>query len=161
MELREARPPGRILQAYTDEVTATTIKFRIVGPANDGGLPITAFVAQYKEEADTWDQYEVKSWATDQAEYVIEDLLPLKRYNFRFAAENHVGLGEWSQEKVEIMPSRAAPEKPILHVETFHGVAHTPYSNNYELRWVVPPDNGERIEAFEISYTPVCFLPFI
>lgn len=53
------------------------------------------------------------------------------------------------------MPRRSAPEPPVILSESYNGVANTPYPDRFELRWSVPQDNGERIQAFEISYAPV------
>ncbi|ODM93784.1 Fasciclin-2 [Orchesella cincta] len=50
VHLREARKPGPILEAIVYEKTATSISYRIIGPLDDGGLPIKTFVAQYKDD---------------------------------------------------------------------------------------------------------------
>jgi hypothetical protein len=62
IHLREARIPGQILQVIVQEKTATSISYRIVGPSDDGGLPILSYVVQYKEDRAGWEQYKTKSW---------------------------------------------------------------------------------------------------
>ncbi|XP_021944493.1 fasciclin-2 isoform X2 [Folsomia candida] len=156
--LREARKPGQILQVIVQEKTATSISYRIVGPMDDGGLPLKGYVVQYREDRTVgWDEHTsvIKTWPVDQYVFIIEGLEPLHTYYIRFAAENDVGIGHWAFERPETMPRRSAPEPPLILSEAYNGVANTPYPDRFELRWSVPQDNGERIEAFEISYAPV------
>ena len=91
----------------------------------------------------------------DQQIFVVEKLEPLRQYQFRFAAENAVGVGDYSQERFEVMPKRSAPEPPKILGEIYQGFAINPYPDRFELRWQVPQDNGERIDYFEISHVPV------
>ncbi|CAL8091779.1 unnamed protein product [Orchesella dallaii] len=154
VQLKEAREPGPVLEAILTTKTATTITYKIVGPVNDGGLPVKSFVAQYREDRASWDEHKLKSWPVDQQLFTIENLEPQRTYFVRFAAENEVGLGVWSKERPEITPRRSAPESPTIQNEV-NGVAITAYPDKFELIWRVPPDNGEKITAFEISYVPV------
>lgn len=157
VQFREARRPGPILEAIVYERTATSLAYRIIGPIDDGGLPVVSFVAQYKEDRAPWEDHLVKHWPADQHEFMIDGLEPMRTYYIRFAAENEVGLGYWAQERIETTPRRSVPEPPIIlnEVHGFHGIAITAYPDRFELIWRVPPDNGERIEAFEIAYVPV------
>ncbi|ODM98953.1 Fasciclin-2 [Orchesella cincta] len=155
VQLKEARKPGPILEAIVSEKTATTITYKIVGPVDNGGLPVKSFVAQYKEDLATWEkEHKLKSWNVEQQLFTIENLEPMRTYFVRFAAENEVGLGNWALERPETTPRRSAPETPVILNEV-NGVAITAYPDRFELIWRVPPDNGERITAFEISYVPV------
>jgi len=142
------------LEAIVSEKTATTITYKIVGPTDNGGLPVRSFVAQYREDRKTWEEHKLKSWPVDQQLFTIEGLEPMRTYFVRFAAENEVGLGNWALERTETTPRRSAPESPIIQNEV-NGVAITAYPDRFELIWRVPPDNGERITAFHISYVPV------
>lgn len=156
VQLKEARKPGQILEAIVREKTATSITYKIVGPVDNGGLPVKNFVAQYKEDRVSWEEHRLKSWQVDQQLFTIEGLEPMRTYYVRFAAENEVGLGDWAQERPETTPRRSAPESPtIMNPNDGNGVAITAYPDRFELFWKVPPDNGERIEQFEISYQPV------
>ena len=98
-----------------------------------------------------------KTWPIDQQEFIIDGLEPMRTYYIRFAAENEVGLGYWAHERIESTPRRSVPEPPIIlnEVQGFHGIAITAYPDRFELYWRVPQDNGERIEAFEITYMAV------
>lgn len=60
--LKEAFPPSEILQAKLEVITATTITFSFVGPANNGGLPTRAYAVQYKEERKSWNDASNKTW---------------------------------------------------------------------------------------------------
>ena len=63
IHLKEARKPGLILQVITHEKTATSVAFKIVGPVDDGGLPILRLVAQYKEgNSYPWNEAKTVSW---------------------------------------------------------------------------------------------------
>lgn len=156
VQLKEARKPGPILEAIVQTKTATSITYKIVGPVDNGGLPVRNFVAQYREDRLTWDDHLLKSWPVGQQLFTIEGLEPMRTYRVRFAAENEVGLGNWALERPESTPRRSAPEPPIILNEiNGNSAAITAYPDRFELIWKIPPDNGERIEAFEISYVPV------
>ncbi|CAG7729553.1 unnamed protein product [Allacma fusca] len=153
IQLKEARKPGTILQVISYEKTATSVAFKIVGPVDDGGLPILRFVAQYKEgNSYPWNEAKTVQWPVDLQIFVVEKLEPLHQYQFRFAAENAVGVGDYDQERFEIMPKRSSPEPPKILGEINHGFTYNPYQDKYELRWQVPQDNGEKIDHFEISH---------
>ncbi len=46
--------------------------------------------------------------------YVLEGLQPRTTYDFRFAARNLVGMGEWGASQQITMPQRGPPEAPII-----------------------------------------------
>ncbi|CAL8091774.1 unnamed protein product [Orchesella dallaii] len=154
IQLREARKPGPMLEAIINEKTATSIAYKLIGPVEDGGLPIKAFVAQLRKNGATWETSEIKSWPVNRQIFVINNLESTETYYVRFAAENEVGLGDWALEKKETLPKKSAPDAPIITNEV-HGVAITAYPDRFELIWKIPSDNGEEIFRYEITYTPV------
>lgn len=162
MELREGRLPPPVAQAKPIEVTATAIKFDIIGPASDIGLPTKAFTAQYKEERNPdWNYALNRTWTVDTP-YVVENLRPQTMYTFRFAARNDVGLGQWSAIRIQATPSRSVPEPPKI----LNQYAQQPedgelpivlsvYPDKFDLIWSRPNDNGEPIDYYTIKYCPV------
>lgn len=64
VELKRATVPQPIQQAKVLSLTATTIHFDIVGPAILDGLPVKAFIAQYREEKEIdWNNARNKTWS--------------------------------------------------------------------------------------------------
>lgn len=87
--------------------------------------------------------------------YILEGLEPQTTYNFRFAARNDVGFGNWAAQEIHTMPKRSFPEEPRILNNALEGVVLSPYSDRFELRWGVPPDNGEPIDQYTIKFCKV------
>ena len=88
--------------------------------------------------------------------YILEGLEPQTVYDFRFAAQNDVGLGDWADVQHHTMPKRSNPEEPrILSMQKDGEVVLSPYSDHYQLTWKIPADNGERIDQYTIKFCPV------
>ncbi|XP_065158421.1 fasciclin-2 isoform X2 [Atheta coriaria] len=158
IELKEATVPLHVQQVTTADLTATTVKFNIVGPPNLHGLPLRAFVVQYQTERErAWDTAINRTWSID-GPHIVENLIPLETYNFRFAAKNDVGLGGFSGNRQITMPRRSVPTEPKILVSnleegnTREYVALSPYADHFELRWNVPADNGDPIDSYIIKY---------
>lgn len=163
MELREARIPDVIPQSKPVIVTATSITFEIFPPPFDIGLPITAFAVQYKDRNEPdWTNAQEHSWSPD-SKFIVEGLAPQTFYDFRFAALNRVGVGQWGAYVAQSTPVRSAPESPkILHNRVQNSenkdeepLVVSPYSDHFELSWSIPPDNGEPINFFQVKYCAV------
>lgn len=87
-------------------LTATSVSFGIVGPAEDMGPPILAYTTQYKENTNfDWNLAKNRTWSANSP-YIVEDLQPMFTYDFRFAAVNQVGSGSWGAPITVIMPRR-------------------------------------------------------
>ncbi|XP_066960357.1 fasciclin-2-like isoform X4 [Macrobrachium rosenbergii] len=153
LELKEAHVPGPVSGAEVLKKSATTITWNILDPASNGGLPIQSYIVEYWLRNSGIETAKTKIW-TKGSTYTLESLQPLETYIFRFAAKNEAGRGEWSGDKVEEMPKRAAPEEPWIY-NSDSPVIENPYKDEYKLQWSVPLDNGEPIDHFSILYFQV------
>lgn len=86
--------------------------------------------------------------------YVLEGLKPQTMYEFRFAARNDVGLGNWGALHREMTPGRTVPNEPKI-VMSREEYDMSRYSNQYELTWLAPADNGEPIDMYQIKYCQI------
>ncbi|XP_017782397.1 PREDICTED: fasciclin-2 isoform X2 [Nicrophorus vespilloides] len=158
IELKQAVVPGNIQQVTRADLTATTVKFNIVGPPVLHGLPLRAIIVQYQTERERiWDTAMNRTWSID-APYIVENLVPQETYTFRFAAKNDVGIGHFGAQELITMPRRSVPAEPKILVSNLHEnstrdfVANSPYADHFELRWNVPSDNGDPIDSYLIKY---------
>lgn len=151
IELEEARKPSGLRDIRTVKETATTITFEFEEPSDKGGLPIRAFIVQYHEENEPYDDARMNEWSEGSL-YILENLRPKTAYKFRFAARNDVGLGEWSDERRMVTPEESAPEPPKFITP---GGNVSTYPDRFQIRWTVPLDNGRKIDFFELRYFEV------
>uniref|UniRef100_T1J3N7 Fasciclin 2 n=1 Tax=Strigamia maritima TaxID=126957 RepID=T1J3N7_STRMM len=141
MRIEQAFVPKNIRQVDFMTVTATTVTFYIMGPEDTGGLPITHYFVQYTDEKG---DVKIRQWPVAG-----------KRYNFEFAAANAVGTGPYGLLKERVMPKKDVPEEPHIDLPTNTSRAVSDYSDRMEISWQSPPDNGETIDHFSISYYPL------
>ncbi|XP_011165129.3 fasciclin-2 isoform X2 [Solenopsis invicta] len=154
IELREATKPGELLQVKMAEITATTIKFDLIPPVHPD-LPVKTITVQYKEEYQLdWQRAKNKTWSVGSV-YVIEQLKPQTPYDFRFAAKNDVGLANWANFHREITPGRTVPQEPRIVTTPGAKYEVSEFNHQYELSWLVPPDNGEPIDKYQIKYCEI------
>ncbi|XP_014600912.1 PREDICTED: fasciclin-2 isoform X1 [Polistes canadensis] len=156
IELKQATKPGELTQVKVAEKTATTIKFDFVLPYAHRDLPIKSVIVQYKEETQTWADARNRTWSINSI-YVLEGLKPQTPYDFRFAAINKVGQGNWGGFYRETTPVRTVPTAPKIITNKLepNGYDVSTFSNQYELFWTVPVDNGEPIEKYIVKYCQV------
>ncbi|XP_011692317.1 PREDICTED: fasciclin-2 isoform X2 [Wasmannia auropunctata] len=153
IDLREATKPGELLSVKMAEVTATTITFDLIPPTHPD-LPITSLTVQYKEEYDVWQHAKNKTWSVGTM-YAIDGLKPQTPYDFRFAARNQVGLGNWGNFYREITPGRTVPKEPRILTTPGNEYEISRFSQQYELSWVTPLDNGQPIDMYLIKYCQI------
>ncbi|XP_019696798.1 fasciclin-2 isoform X2 [Harpegnathos saltator] len=158
IELREAKRPGYLLDVKMTEISATTIAFALVPPQHPD-LPVTAITVQYKDDREIWTQARNMTWSVAHSapgRYVIENLKPLTSYDFRFAAMNDVGLGNWGNDYHEVTPGKTVPKQPkILVPLTNEEYDVSQYNNQYEVGWNTPADNGEPIDVYQMKYCQI------
>ncbi|XP_076169272.1 neural cell adhesion molecule fasciclin 2 isoform X2 [Ptiloglossa arizonensis] len=153
IELREATRPGEVMQVKMSDITATTIIFDLMPPSTDSDLPVRYIVVQYKEDMQTWTEAQNKTWSVGSL-YVIKGLKPQTPYEFRFAAKNKVGMGNWGAFHRETTPGKTFPNEPkIVTSDNEYDVSK--YNHQYELSWLDPADNGEPIDMYQIRYCQI------
>lgn len=148
--IQQAFAPKEIKQADVKTHTATTVSFLLVGPDDNGGMPVTHYIVEYTEDKGETKQ---RSWPVADHAYILDKLVPEKKYTFKFAASNAVGRGLFTQTKSLIMPRKRAPEEPQIIVATINRPVMSPYSDRITIQWKIPADNGEPIDHFQIVYT--------
>ncbi|XP_011347037.1 fasciclin-2 isoform X2 [Ooceraea biroi] len=153
IELKEATKPSELLSVRMAEITATTIRFDLVAPSHPD-LPIDIISVQYKEDRQIWKEAKNRTWSVGSL-YVIEGLKPQTPYEFRFAAKNEVGLGNWGSYHREITPGRTVPNEPKILTTSGAEYELSAFNNQYELSWLTPPDNGEPIDRYVIKYCQI------
>ncbi|XP_057328888.1 fasciclin-2 isoform X2 [Microplitis mediator] len=155
IQLKEGKRPDTIPQARMSEITATTIAFNIEPPSMEPELPVKTITVQYREVNQPWKDALNKTWALNSP-YILEHLKPATTYLFRFLATNDVGPGNWGAQFEENTPMRTVPNSPKFQPRTDNPNYDTSlYSNQYEINWITPPDNGEPIDKYEIHYCEI------
>lgn len=161
--LREATAPGLVTGATAQDVTATSVEFSLPAPDSATGLPVHTYLVQYVMQGQPWDVSRDHMWTVEQP-FVLEDLTPEQTYLFRFAAENDVGVGDWSAELRQMMPKIDVPQSPMLITASGLPVAEetgpevvisSGQSDSYEARWDAGADNGAEVDNYQVSFYKV------
>ncbi|XP_076305250.1 fasciclin-2-like isoform X2 [Tachypleus tridentatus] len=151
IQLEEATVPGKLLQVKYENTTTTTVSFEFLDPKYDGGLPILAYVVEYRKENESQEEAKVNYW-TAGSHYTLENLKPSVTYAMRFAAKNAVGLGTWTEENLQTMPSDSAPVPPIISPSENLST----YPDKIDIKWkIISEDNGRPIELLQLRYFKV------
>ncbi|XP_062394665.1 neural cell adhesion molecule 1 isoform X2 [Sardina pilchardus] len=102
--------PGKPSQVSVNPGAAAAT-FNLSTAVMDGGSSITAYVLQWKQGSQQWNEMVINS--TDPL--VVTPLLPYSEYSFRLAARNIVGQGEFSDiSNARTLGERGEPAKPFL-----------------------------------------------
>ncbi|XP_070993962.1 neural cell adhesion molecule 1 isoform X3 [Oncorhynchus clarkii lewisi] len=89
----------------------TSVHFTLGASLVDGGSPITHFTLQWKTgRENNWQERVIQS--TDPL--VIKDLNPYTTYSVRFAPQNHLGQGGFSEELTVRTQGIREPDRPVL-----------------------------------------------
>lgn len=139
--------------------TPTTIEFDLSLPLRDGGLPVKRFIARYRKEQ--YDESTDMSWPSTGGPYRIEGLEPRMSYMVKFAAENDVGIGFWTNEQRIVMPYESVPERTEfiipdpLNILPESGDLKSLSPHEYMVQWKKPHANGREIDEYKIKYYKV------
>lgn len=89
IELKKGEVPAPVRQARAESITATTIKFDIVPPANLHGLPLRRIMVQYKREDELtgWDFARNHSWSVGMYFTIY---LPTLKADYYLNKEKHI-----------------------------------------------------------------------
>ena len=141
--------------------TPTLIEFDISPPTRDGGLPVKRYRMRYRKEH--FDEGRDASWPSSGGPYKLEGLEPRMSYMMKFAAENEVGIGFWSNEQRIVMPFESVPESvpfilqdPMIHPES--GDVRSSSPHEFLVQWSKPQTNGREIDQYRIRYHRVSIL---
>uniref|UniRef100_A0AC34GPF1 Twitchin n=1 Tax=Panagrolaimus sp. ES5 TaxID=591445 RepID=A0AC34GPF1_9BILA len=105
-------PPGPPGQPQPVQTAEDSITIQWSRPLFDGGAPILGYVVE-KREAGTHDWQKATFGNVTDTRYRITGLTAHKQYEFRVAAINAAGQGEYSENSGPIMASSAA-SKPLI-----------------------------------------------
>lgn len=113
---------------------------------SSGGFDITSYTVRY----DSGKGASTVSTESSEASYTLTGLTNETTYTISVAAENSLGLGEYST-GVEVTPTEGAgvsvPDAPT-------DLAGTPADGQISLTWTAANDNGAAITNHKVSYTP-------
>lgn len=82
-------------------------------------------------------------------------MTPQTSYEFRFAAMNDVGLGNWAAKLTQSTPGKTMPTQPKILTTPGFEYEQSTFNNQYELSWITPFDNGEPIDEYLIKYCQI------
>jgi len=114
----------------------------------DSGSPITGYQIQSRKDNETHWTTTMKDTQIDGVVYSVMGLTPHSVYEFRVAAINAVGVGQYSDPSAAIKTSSWTPGK-VLKVE-----AKNVQSTSLLLVWSAPRDNGDALVGYRIVMQP-------
>ena len=111
----------------TDYITLDSAVLYWSEPDSDGGAEITSYIINYREiDAESWTEVDTESTDTN---YTLSDLDDGTDYEFRVAAVNSVGQGEWSE--AEEFSTAAIVE--VSTCQEFQDIVDYPYNSHFLL----------------------------
>ncbi|XP_063976388.1 fasciclin-2 isoform X2 [Diachasmimorpha longicaudata] len=150
--LKEAGKPGIVLESRMASLTATTISFNVVLPPTEPELPLQTISVQYKAVDQNWPDAKNRTWSISSP-YVLENLKPETRYEFRFRVRNQVGESNWGANLVQITPQRTIPSAPKMKMlKENANYDESLFAEQYEVQWIAPSDNGEPIQDYDVRH---------
>ncbi|XP_059062869.1 fasciclin-2-like [Achroia grisella] len=150
---REGFVPPPIKHA-SGATTATSASFQIVGPDYLVGPPIIGITCEYDEASNygITDIHKNRTWSIDR-EFKLDKLKPQTTYNIKFAAQNEVGIGEWSAPFIFETLKPSTPNSPVWEVDSPVVNVSKP---NQLLKWKAADDNGDPIDYYTLRYCLNC-----
>jgi hypothetical protein len=149
-------PTGvRLDPGHTNGIGNTEVSLVWIAPQNDGRSALIDYVLQFSSNnGDTWTNLPNNLYSINRASDItplatVVGLSPLVSYKFRVAAQNGVGLGDYSGASALITPGSEVPKRPdnLISSRVFD---ETLYSN-ITLSWDVPQAGADDILGYVIE----------
>jgi|694.fasta_scaffold00202_49 hypothetical protein len=149
-------PSGiRLDPGHTNGIGNTEVSLVWTAPESDGRSALLDYVLQFSSNnGETWTDLPNNLYSIDRASDItplatIVGLSPLVSYRFRVAAQNGIGLGDYSNASTSITPGSEVPKRPDSLVAS-RAFDETLYSN-ITLSWDAPQAGADDVLGYVIE----------
>jgi hypothetical protein len=149
-------PSGiRLDPGHANGIGNTEISLVWTAPENDGRSAILDYVLQFSSNnGETWTDLPNNLYGIDRASNAtplatIIGLSPLISYQFRVAAQNSIGLGDYSVSSASMTPGAEVPKRPYNFISS-RAFDETLYSN-ISLSWEAPQAGADSVLGYVIE----------
>jgi len=144
-ELVLVEVPGCPTVLGIHDILSTRCTVIYLPPEDDGGSPVTGYLLERRSPGLEWTRF--NDTPTTELKCVVRNLAPWTRCEFRVAAINEVGTGDFSEPSELITTNAASVPDPLGRpaVVKFAGTSVI-------LEWTAAGDNGEQITSYVISF---------
>jgi hypothetical protein len=149
-------PSGiRLDPGHTNGIGNTEVSLVWAAPENDGRSALLGYSLQFSSnDGETWTDLPNNIYTLDRASDItplatVVGLSPLVSYQFRVAAQNGIGLGDYSLASATIIPGAEVPKRPDNLIagrvfdETFY--------SNITLSWETPQAGADDVLGYVIE----------
>lgn len=149
-------PSGvRLDPGHTNGIGNTELSLVWSAPINDGRSSLIDYIIEFSSNnGDTWTELPNNLYSIDRASdttplATIVGLSPLITYQFRVAAQNGIGVGDFSASSAGMIPGSQVPKRPDNFIAN-RVFDETLYSNIY-LGWDTPQSGADSILGYVIE----------
>jgi hypothetical protein len=149
-------PSGiRLDPGHTNGIGNTEVSLVWISPENDGRSALLGYSLQFSSnDGETWTDLPNTLYSIDRASEVtplatIVGLSPLISYRFRVAAQNGIGVGDYSSGSAPIVPGSEVPKRPDNFTSS-RVFDETLYSNIL-LSWDPPQAGADSVLGYVIE----------
>jgi len=149
-------PSGiRLDPGHANGIGNTEVSLVWTAPENDGRSAILDYILQFSSNSgETWTDLPNNLYAIDRASSIIPlatiiGLSPLISYQFRVAAQNGIGLGDYSVSSASMIPGAEVPKRPYNLISS-RAFDETLYSN-ISLSWEAPQAGADSVLGYVIE----------
>jgi len=144
--------PGRVQGLSVMDVTSRSVTLQWTPPSNTGGVELTSYLIERRlhskdfHKSESWER--VATVGNTVTLFTVENLKEKAEYEFRVAAENELGAGQFtSTDKIGLKTHARPPSAPTAPLEIS---ATTPHSITVE--WGAPEsDGGAPLEGYKVA----------
>jgi len=112
-------PPSAPEPPVVSEVHGTDCTVTYLPPSDDGGAPVTGYILERRTPASRKKWIRVNNTPVTDLQYTIAGLKPAREYEFRVAALNTEGEGEFSQNLLKIMTAEKADTPGLTEISNY------------------------------------------